>query len=166
MWLLLRRAEKRTRIGKELSGALVATLAGMALSNLGVLPHDAKECGIVFKFILPLAIPMLLFSADLRCAQMGCAVRSIYCQWPVRLGRACRLRVERPALSTALFWMHGTNKDLGGELPWCSTVFDGRSEGLLACVADGGSWPSVVLIRHKPWIPSLFKPYLIFTVLN
>lgn len=39
----------------------------MVLANAGLLPHDAPECGMVFKFILPLAIPMLLFSADLRC---------------------------------------------------------------------------------------------------
>eukprot|EP00775_Hariotina_reticulata_P003199 gene3199-3476_t len=41
---------ERTRLGKELSGALVATLA---------------EVDVVFKFILPLAIPMLLLSANI-----------------------------------------------------------------------------------------------------
>ncbi|KIY99914.1 hypothetical protein MNEG_8047 [Monoraphidium neglectum] len=66
-------AERNTRIGKELSGALVATLAGMALANCGYLPAPASaahagpaEVGAVFKFLLPLAIPMLLLSADLR----------------------------------------------------------------------------------------------------
>ncbi|GBG00384.1 hypothetical protein Rsub_13136 [Raphidocelis subcapitata] len=60
-------AERNTRIGRELSGALVATLAGMALANGGYLPaHGAPELGVVFKHILPLAVPMLLLSADLR----------------------------------------------------------------------------------------------------
>lgn len=64
-------AERNTRVGKELSGALVATLAGMALANFGYLPPQAAhaappEVGVVFKFLLPLAIPMLLYSADLR----------------------------------------------------------------------------------------------------
>ena len=55
---------ERTKLGKELSGALVATLAGMALANCGYLPPHPPEVNHVFKFILPLAIPMLLYSAD------------------------------------------------------------------------------------------------------
>lgn len=57
---------EKTRVGKELSGALVATLIGLALSNLGVIPCDALEYDIVNKYLLPLAVPMLLLSADLR----------------------------------------------------------------------------------------------------
>ncbi|GAX86288.1 hypothetical protein CEUSTIGMA_g13700.t1 [Chlamydomonas eustigma] len=57
---------ERTRLGKELSGALVATLAGMVAVNVGMLPTNAPELKIVYKFILPLAIPLLLFSANLR----------------------------------------------------------------------------------------------------
>ncbi|KAG2435054.1 hypothetical protein HYH02_012051 [Chlamydomonas schloesseri] len=57
---------ERTRLGKELSGALVSTLAGMLLANTGVLPPGAPELHVVYKFLLPLAIPMLLFAADLR----------------------------------------------------------------------------------------------------
>lgn len=58
--------QRNTRLGKELSGALVATLAGMALANCGYLPPHPSEAGAVFKYLLPLAIPMLLLSADLR----------------------------------------------------------------------------------------------------
>lgn len=36
------------------------------MANVGVLPQGAPELGVVYKFILPLAIPMLLFSANLR----------------------------------------------------------------------------------------------------
>lgn len=46
--------------------ALVATLAGMFLANVGILPPGAHELEVVYKFMLPLAIPLLLFSADLR----------------------------------------------------------------------------------------------------
>lgn len=38
----------------------------MALANLGFLPHDPAEINVVLKFMLPLAIPMLLFNSDLR----------------------------------------------------------------------------------------------------
>ena len=58
--------EQRTRWGKEMSGALLATLFGLALSNLGVIPSEAPAYEVVNKYLLPLAVPMLLLSADLR----------------------------------------------------------------------------------------------------
>ena len=61
----MHRAEK-TKVGKELSAALVATLIGLALSNVGVMNYDAPQYGIVNSYLLPLAIPMLLLSANLR----------------------------------------------------------------------------------------------------
>lgn len=56
---------ERTKVGRELSGVFVATLCGLALSNSGVIPYDAPQYAIVNSFLLPLAIPMLLFSANL-----------------------------------------------------------------------------------------------------
>ena len=46
--------------------ALVATLLGLLISNIGLIPCDAPQYAVVNKMLLPLAIPMLLFSADLR----------------------------------------------------------------------------------------------------
>ncbi|KAK9811913.1 hypothetical protein WJX72_012330 [[Myrmecia] bisecta] len=58
---------EQTKVGKELSGPLVATLVGLALSNLGVIPSDAPAVyGTVNKYLLPLAVPLLLYSADLK----------------------------------------------------------------------------------------------------
>ena len=46
-----------------------STLFGLALSNLGVVPAEAPHVyGVVNAYLLPLAVPLLLFSADLRCA--------------------------------------------------------------------------------------------------
>lgn len=59
------RSEK-TRVGKELSGALVATLIGLFLSNVGIIPFDSPEYNVVNRYLLPLAVPLLLLSADLR----------------------------------------------------------------------------------------------------
>lgn len=40
---------------------------GLALSNLGVVPAEAPHVyGVVNAYLLPLAVPLLLFSADLR----------------------------------------------------------------------------------------------------
>lgn len=48
-----------------LSGALVSTLIGLAASNLGVISCEAKAYPIVLEYLLPLAVPLLLFRADL-----------------------------------------------------------------------------------------------------
>ncbi|KAL4859151.1 putative membrane protein YjcL [Chlorella vulgaris] len=58
---------ERTKWGKEMSGALLSTLFGLALSNLGVVPAEAPHVyGVVNAYLLPLAVPLLLFAADLR----------------------------------------------------------------------------------------------------
>lgn len=54
------RAEKNTRLGKELSGALVATLAGMALANIGVLPPGPKVSSLPLSTYSGLRICMVL----------------------------------------------------------------------------------------------------------
>lgn len=44
-----------------------STLFGLALSNLGIVPAEAPHVyGVVNSYLLPLAVPLLLFSADLR----------------------------------------------------------------------------------------------------
>eukprot|EP00803_Ostreobium_quekettii_P000714 evm.model.scf_1078.1 EVM.evm.TU.scf_1078.1 scf_1078:22511-29277(-) len=57
---------EKTKLGRELSGALVATILGLVLSNTGIIPCSAPQYNVVNKFLLPLAIPLLLFSANLR----------------------------------------------------------------------------------------------------
>ncbi|XP_065869369.1 uncharacterized protein [Euphorbia lathyris] len=57
---------EKTKIGSTLSGALVSTLVGLAASNLGIIPSESHAYSIVLEFLLPLAVPLLLFRADLR----------------------------------------------------------------------------------------------------
>lgn len=57
---------ENTKAGSALSGALVSTLIGLAASNLGIISSEAKAYSIVKEFLLPLAVPLLLFRADLR----------------------------------------------------------------------------------------------------
>lgn len=59
-------SEKTTKIGSALSGSLVATLVGLAASNLGFIACEAKAYSVVREFLLPLAVPLLLFRADIR----------------------------------------------------------------------------------------------------
>jgi uncharacterized membrane protein len=50
-----------------MSGALLSTLIGLALSNLRVIPAEAPFVyGAVTEYLLPLAVPLLLFAADFR----------------------------------------------------------------------------------------------------
>lgn len=57
---------ERTAIGSTLSAAMVSILVGLAASNLGILPYEAPAYSIVMEFLLPMAVPLLLFKADLR----------------------------------------------------------------------------------------------------
>ncbi|KAG4172672.1 hypothetical protein ERO13_A11G011700v2 [Gossypium hirsutum] len=61
----LSRSEK-TKIGSMVSAALVSTLVGLAASNLGIIPFEAPAYSVYMRFLLPLAVPLLLFRADLR----------------------------------------------------------------------------------------------------
>ncbi|CAN8252705.1 unnamed protein product [Cochlearia groenlandica] len=57
---------EKTKIGSAVSGALVSTLIGLAASNLGIISSEAPAFAVVLNFLLPLAVPLLLFRADLR----------------------------------------------------------------------------------------------------
>ncbi len=57
---------EKTRWGSKLSGAVVAIGTTFVLSNLRVIPADAPAYGAVWSYLVPLAIPLLLFKADLR----------------------------------------------------------------------------------------------------
>jgi len=59
-------AEQKTRIGKMLTGIIVAMSVTMVLSNLKIIPTAAPVYDSIFSNILPVAIPLLLFRADLR----------------------------------------------------------------------------------------------------
>lgn len=44
----------------------MSTLVGLAASNVGVIAADSPTYAIVNRFLLPLAVPLLLFAADMR----------------------------------------------------------------------------------------------------
>ena len=54
------------RLGKTTSGVLWVIMGGVALSNLGVVPFKAPIYDFVGGYLVPLAIPLLLYKADLR----------------------------------------------------------------------------------------------------
>ena len=56
---------ERTRFGRPVGAALTALILGFLLGNLGVLPTRAPVHDFVWGTLVPLAIPLLLFNADL-----------------------------------------------------------------------------------------------------
>jgi len=55
-----------THIGRKLSGVLIILFSAVVLSNIDLIPHSASMYGTVSSVLVPLAIPMLLFRADLK----------------------------------------------------------------------------------------------------
>ena len=58
--------ERRHAWARALSAALLALLGGLALSNAGVLPFSSPAYDFVNEYFILVAIPLLLFKADLR----------------------------------------------------------------------------------------------------
>lgn len=57
---------ERTAFGRRFSSVLPVIFAAALLSNLGVIPTAAPVYNAVWTYLIPLAIPLLLFKADLR----------------------------------------------------------------------------------------------------
>lgn len=57
---------EKTRIGSRLSGAVVAILTTFVLSNLSIIPSSSEVYDTVWSYLVPLAIPTLLFKANLK----------------------------------------------------------------------------------------------------
>lgn len=56
---------EKTKIGSMLSGALVSTLIGLVASNLGIIASEAPAYKVVLEYLMPLAVPLLLYRADM-----------------------------------------------------------------------------------------------------
>jgi uncharacterized membrane protein len=54
------------KFARKTSGALWVIVGGILLSNFNITPFNASSYGFVIEYLVPLAIPLLLFKADLR----------------------------------------------------------------------------------------------------
>ena len=57
---------EKTRVGAQLTGAVLAILASIAAANLGLIPHSAPAFDFVFSYFVPILIPLFLFKANLK----------------------------------------------------------------------------------------------------
>ncbi len=57
---------EKSRIGSKLSAVVIAIIAAFLLSNFSIIPTEAPAYDMVWSYLVPLAIPLLLFKANLR----------------------------------------------------------------------------------------------------
>jgi len=58
--------EQKNKIGAKLTGPVLALVFGMAMSNFRILPTEAITYDIVWAYVVPLAIPLLLMKMNIR----------------------------------------------------------------------------------------------------
>ncbi len=59
-------AEQYTKWGNKLSAVVISILITFLLSNLYIIPTQAATYDIVWSYLVPLAVPLLLFKANIR----------------------------------------------------------------------------------------------------
>lgn len=59
-------AERHFRWAKAVGAALICLVGGMVLSSVGLMPSTSSAYDVIWSMITPLAIPLVLFAADLR----------------------------------------------------------------------------------------------------
>jgi uncharacterized membrane protein len=59
-------AEQKTKWGNKLSAVVVTILLTFILSNLSIIPTAATTYDIVWSYLVPLAVPLLLFRANMK----------------------------------------------------------------------------------------------------
>jgi len=59
-------AEQYTNWGKKISAVVISILFTFLLSNFSIIPSSAQAYDIVWAYLVPLAVPLLLFKADIR----------------------------------------------------------------------------------------------------
>lgn len=57
---------ERFPIGRKYSGVMLLITLAMVLSNLRIIPSSAPAYDVVWQYLVPIAIPLLLFQADLK----------------------------------------------------------------------------------------------------
>ncbi|RLD36695.1 MAG: hypothetical protein DRI73_00190 [Bacteroidetes bacterium] len=58
--------EQKYNFVKKITGAVVAICGGMLVSNTGILPAESPSYDVVWNYVVPLTIPLLLIKTDIR----------------------------------------------------------------------------------------------------
>lgn len=58
--------ENRYKWAKQISGAIIALIGAVILTNLNIIPMESEVYDTVWTYVIPLSIPMLLFRSNMR----------------------------------------------------------------------------------------------------
>ena len=58
--------EKQFSWAQKISGAIIALVGAVSLTNLKIIPMESPVYNIVWEYVIPLSIPMLLFKSNLK----------------------------------------------------------------------------------------------------
>lgn len=58
--------EQKYKRASKITGAVIALLGAMIFANLKIIPTESSVYDIVSSYMIPIAIPLLLFKADIR----------------------------------------------------------------------------------------------------
>ena len=58
--------EQRYKWAAKMTGAIIALIFAIILSNLGIIPMNAPTWDVVWGFVVPLSIPLLLLQCDMK----------------------------------------------------------------------------------------------------
>jgi len=120
---------EKTRLGSQLTGAVIAILGAIAAANLGLIPHSAPAYSFVFSYIVPVLIPLFLFKADLRKILFE-ATRTTAAFMLATVGTVAGVTVAALALDLT---------SLGANAPIAAAQREAAIAGLFASTYIGGS---------------------------
>jgi uncharacterized membrane protein len=58
--------ERRTTVGKALSAPLATMALALTVANIGLIPFESTVYAMTNRYLVPLAVPLLLFDSDLK----------------------------------------------------------------------------------------------------
>lgn len=58
--------EQKYKWASKISGAIIALLGTLILSNIGVIPQESSVYDAVWDYVVPMSIPLMLFSSNLK----------------------------------------------------------------------------------------------------
>ena len=58
--------EQKYKWAGKVTGCVIALIGAMILSNIRVIPTDAPAYDFVWSYVVPLAVPLLLFNANVK----------------------------------------------------------------------------------------------------
>lgn len=123
--------EQTWKWASKLSGCIIALIGAMLLSNLNVIPLDAPAYDFVWDYVVPAAIPLLLFNANLRTIGKGSG-RTLIIYLLSGLGTVS-------GGSLAFFCLHNYVPDLEKITPMMVASYTGGSANLVAMARTFGA---------------------------